>query len=185
MITYSNIEENDLEEMIALYESYLNRGTYIRDSLKKEFCNDEYLGFKVCDDGRMIGFHTGQGGICFTYPHPALEEEIRNFVGDKKIYTLGGILLLEEYRGKGIAGQMMDLMKRALIDKGVELVLVEMWVHPDGTVAAEKLVAELGTAVYRKKVPLFYKELGKFDIECPLCGVDCVCGALVKIFEMR
>ena len=185
MISYSCIEEKDLSQIIALYENYLNSGEYIRNSMEKEFYNGDYLGFKACEDGEIVGFFTGQSGINFTCPHPELENEIKEFAKDRKIYTPDGLLVLEEYRGRGITRELVDRMRRALLDKKVELALVELWIYPDGSIPAQKPLRGIGEAVYQKKVPLFYKEIKKYGIRCPICGENCTCGALVELLEVK
>ncbi len=185
MVTYSCIEEKDLDQIIALYETYLNRGGYIRDTIRKEFHTDDYLGLKACDGGKLVGFFSGQGGIGFTYPHPELENEIREVAGDRKLYTPDGLLVLEAYRKKGVAKELVRRMKRALLSKKVALALVELWIYPDGSVPAQNPLRGIGEAVYQKKIPLFYKDLKKYNIKCPICGDDCRCGALIELLEVR
>ena len=185
MISYSCIEEKDLSQIIALYENHLNSGEYIRNSMEKEFYNGDYLGFKACKDGEIVGFFTGQSGISFTCPHPELENEIKEFAKDRKIYTPDGLLVLEEYRGREITRELVGRMRRALLDKKVELALVELWIYPDGSIPAQKPLRGIGEAVFQKKVPLFYKEIKKYGIRCPICGEDCTCGALVELLEVK
>ena len=185
MISYSCIEEKDLSQVITLYENYLNSGEYIRDSMEKEFYNGDYLGFKACEAGEIVGFFTGQSGISFTYPHPELENEIKEFTKDRKIYTPDGLLVLEEYRGRGIIRELVDRMRRALLDKKVELALVELWIYPDGSIPAQKPLRGIGEAVFQKKIPLFYKDIGKYGIRCPICGEECTCGALVELLKVK
>lgn len=185
MIEYKEIEEKDLEQVIGLYETYLNSGTYISDSIKETFFSEDYIGFKACDDEKMVGFFTGQGGIGFTYPHPELEKEIREFAGTRKIYTPDGLFMLAEYRGKGIAGELISRMKKCLLEKKVELALVELWIYPDDIIPAQVPLRGIGEAVYQKKVPMFYNRLKEYGIKCPLCGENCKCGALIELLEVR
>lgn len=185
MITYSSIEEKDINQIIALYEAYLNSGGYIRDAMRTEFHTDNYLGMKACDGDKLVGFFVGQEGVGFTYPHPELESEIRELAGDRKLYTPDGLLVLETYRERGIAGELVRRMKEALLCKKVELALVELWIYPDGSIPARKPLMRIGKTVYQKKLPLFYKDLKKYGIKCPICGDGCRCGALIELLEVK
>ncbi len=185
MIEYKEIEEKDLEQVIELYETYLNSGKYISDSIKEAFSSEDFIGFKACDAGKMIGFFTGQGGIGFTYPHPELEKEIREFVGTRKVYTPDGLFMLKEYRGKGIAGELIKRMKKLLIEKKVEIALVELWIYPNGMIPARIPLRGIGETVYHKMVPMFYSKLKEYSIKCPLCGDNCKCGALIELLEVK
>lgn len=185
MIAYSGIEEKDLDQVIALYEAYLNSGNYIRDAMRTEFYSSDYLGMKACDGDKLVGFFVGQEGAGFTYPHPELESEIRKLAGDRKLYTPDGLLVLEAYRERGVAGELVRRMKEALLCKKVELALVELWIYPDGSIPARKPLMGIGKTVYQKKIPLFYKDLKKYKIKCPICGDDCRCGALIELLEIK
>lgn len=185
MLEYRKISENDITQVIELYETYLNSGTFISNSIRENFHAEDFLGFQACEDGKMVGFFTGQGGIGFTYPQPELEKEIFKFVGTKKVYTPDGLFVLEEYRGRGIAGKLIELMKKRLIEEKVELALVELWIYPDGTIPAQDPLRGIGKPVFQKKVPMFYKGLKKYAIKCPLCGDDCTCGALIQLLEIK
>lgn len=185
MIECLEIEEKDLEQIIDLYETHLNSGEYISDSINTAFFDEDYIGFKACDDGKMIGFFTVREEIGFTYPHPELEKEIRELAGTRKVYTIDAIFMLEEYRGKGIAGKLIHLTRERLLEKKADLVLGELWIYPDGSVPAQAPARGIGKTIYQKKVPMFYSRLKEYGIKCPLCGENCKCGALIELLEVR
>ncbi|MCI6630541.1 MAG: GNAT family N-acetyltransferase [Lachnospiraceae bacterium] len=185
MITYSRVEEKDLEQIIALYQTHLNSGQYIADEMMGEFKKKDYLGFTAKDDDELVGFFMGQDDIAFTYPHPELEDEIRQFAGGRKLYTPDGLLVLEAYRGKGVAGELIRQMKRALLEREIELALVELWIYPDGSVPAQKPLRGLGEAVYQNTVAGFYSGAMQYGIKCPICGENCTCGALIELLEIK
>lgn len=184
MIEYSEITEADLDEMIFLYEKYLNSGKYIEDMMKREFYSPDYIGFKACDKGRLVGFFCGQGELGFTYPHAELEKEIRRFAAGRRLYTPDGLLILPDYRKHGIAHELISRMKDRLVENGIELALVELWIYPDGSVPAQKPLNGIGPAIYRKKVPMFYGSIQDYGIECPICGKNCTCGALIEVLDV-
>ena len=185
MIEYSEIIRDDLGEVIALYEKYLNSGEYIERSMRKAFDSEEYIGYKACDNGRIVGFFCGQKEIEFTYPHPELEKEIRYFAGNRKLYTPDGLLILDEYRKHGIAGELIRRMKKCLLEKQIELALVELWIYPDGTIPARTPLKDIGEAVYEKRISMFYSRLREYGITCPICGAECKCGALIQLLEVK
>lgn len=184
MIEYSEINENDLKQIIDLYETYLNSGEYIINSIKEAFETENYLGFKACDGDRIVGFFSGQEGMAFTYPHPELEKEISDFAGSKKIYNPDALFLHEEYRNKGIAKELIRRMKDKILEKNMQLVIVELWIYPNNTVPAKKPLEMFGEIVFQKEVPSFYKDLHKYGVKCPLCGDKCNCGALIIVFNL-
>lgn len=186
MITYSGIEEADLPQIIALYEAYLNSGQYIRDSIREKFYKTDYLGVKACDCKKVIGFVAWQGGIGFTYPHPELEADIARIAEGRRIYTLDGILLTEAYRGGVVSDEMIWRVRDMLRMKRAELGLAEQWIYPDNrTMPAHKSLRGIGKTIYEKRIPMFYSELERYHIRCPLCGENCQCGALIELLEIN
>ena len=159
MVTYSEIGESDLDEIIKLYEVYLNSGKYIRDSMRENFHKKDYIGVKACDTGKLAGF--------FLYA----DED--------------GLAVREEYRSRGIAEEMVLRLRDMLCRKGVGLVLAEQWIYPDGrTIPAYHALRSMGKTVYEKKIPMFYRDLNKYQIRCPLCGDNCRCGAMIELLEL-
>lgn len=185
VIQYSKVNEKDLEQIIDLYEKYLNGGKYIRNAMYEAFQTNDYLGFEAKDGERVVGFFSGQSGISFTYPQPELEKEIRTFAGERTVYNLDGLWVAEEYRNQGIAAKLIQSMKECLAQKKMELVLVEMWIYPGQLIPAQKPLLELGRLIYEKEIPDFYHDLDKYHITCPVCGDVCKCGALINIIELR
>lgn len=185
MVEYSLIEEKDLPKIICMQETYLNSGTYICDTIRNAFVNQNYLGYKACDGNETIGFFSVQEGIAFTYPHEALEQELVDIVKQQKVYTVDGIIVLEKYQNQGIASNLIKQIKKCLLEKGAQLVLIEMWIYPDDTIPAQKPLVELGNAIYEKRLPMFYRDIQKYGIQCPVCGKQCQCGALIQLIELR
>lgn len=185
MIQYSEICEQDVEQVKDLYEMYLNSGKYIRDSIQTAFESKDYVGYKACAGDKIVGFFAGQAGVFFTYPHPEVEKEILEFAGNKKIYNPDALVVLPQYRNQGIAGELIRRMKKNILAKKADLALVELWVYPDQTVPAQKPLLGLGKAVYEKVISRFYQDLHKYGVKCPLCGDKCNCSALIQLLEVK
>lgn len=185
MVSYSLITQEDLPQIIYLHETYLNSGSYIRSTIEAAFLAGKYVGYKACDGNKIIGFFSVQEGIIFTYPHEELEKHIHTLVCEREIYTVDGIIVLEEYRNRGIAGELLCLMKEYILKRKENMVLIEMWIYPDGMIPAEKPLMGLGDVVYQEVIPMFYRNIQMYGIECPICGTSCKCGAKIKLLRLR
>lgn len=181
---YSRITKSDLEEIIKLYEKYLNPGEFIQDTIREMFEEEKFVGFQAKDGEKIVGFFFGKEGIDFTYPHPELEKDILSVVGTQKLYTPDGLLVLDEYRNQGIAGELIRRMKDWLKANGMEIALVELWIYPDDSVPAREPLMGLGEVIYEKTIPDFYKDLHKYNVRCPICGEKCTCGALIELIRL-
>ena len=185
MLTYSKVTKDDFGATVDLYEKYLNAGEGIREYLRKSFMLENYVGYKCCDDGRMIGIFSARPGVYFTYEHAELEAMIRRR-WPKDIYS-GDMLVVEEaYCGQGIAHRLTrgccDLVKEA----GGKHLLVELWLKPDGEEPAGGIVKDMGTGIFEAKwtIPDFYKDMHLYGMTCPRCGARCVCGAIVGVVQL-
>ncbi len=184
MICYGEVEKTDREEIIRIYEEYLNSGEYIRKDIEDHFGSDGYFGYKACCDGKIAGVISGRKGMALTYPHPVIEEEIRSCTKEHKVYTPDMLVVLPRYRRQKIAGYLVGKMREWLLLTGQELALTELWIYPGGSIPAKAAIGHLGKVIFEKTVPDFYKENGKYNISCPICGKNCKCGALIQIFQL-
>lgn len=183
MIRFGEVEKNDMEEIIRIYEEYLNSGDYIRQDIIKNFGTDGYFGYKACCDGKIVGVISARQGMSLTYPHADIEEEIYSYTKGHKVYTPDMLVVLPQYRRQKIAGRLVSKMRERLLLTGQELALTELWIYPDGSIPAKTAIGTLGKVIFEKKIPDFYKENGKYNISCPVCGKNCKCGALIQIFQ--
>lgn len=184
MICYGDVERTDMVEIIRIYEEYLNSGDYIRQDIIKSFGSDGYFGYKAYCDGKIAGVISGRQGMSLTYPHPDIEEEIRSYTKGHKVYTPDMLVVLPEYRRQKIAGYLVGKMREWMLLTGQELALTELWIYPDGSIPAKTAIGTLGKVIFEKRVPDFYKENDKYSISCPVCGKNCKCGALIRIFQL-
>ena len=178
------IEIEDAENVADIYEKYLNSGAAIREHIRADISMKKYVGYKAVEDGKIVGIMSGRPGIDFTYPHPELEEEIKNSFPGEEIFSNESILILPEYRNHGLARELSRKMVRKIYEKGYRLLLAELWIYPDGSVPAAEITDHWGQLVYEKRKELFYDQLEQYGMECPLCGSHCICGAMIRLFRL-
>ena len=123
-------------------------------------------------------------GLEFTYPHLNLEKRIRDFLGEHSVYTADALILREDFRHHGIVNRLSSELITKLYEKGYRYLAVELWVHPDGWIPAEKAAEFWGDKIYEEWIPDFYRDLNKYEITCPLCGEICRCGAKINILKI-
>ncbi len=98
MVTIKNIEENDFEELVALFlefATFLNQPEKMKNSVEKMISEKDFLhGFTARDeDDRIIGYAT----FFFAY---------YTWVG-KSLY-MDDLYIKEQYRGKGIGTLLIN-----------------------------------------------------------------------------
>lgn len=185
MISFRKILPTDYNLVLQWYQRYLNSGEYIAETLYKDMTNEEYVGFVMEDDENCVGIISAKPNICFTYPKRELEEEIKNHIGNRRIFTLDSIVIDEKFRGRHLSCTLGKLLIDALKDIGVELLLVEYWIMTNGDIPADRFLKKFTKQIYSKKIPMFYDHLNDYNIECPICGKQCVCGAEVLVLEFH
>jgi GNAT superfamily N-acetyltransferase len=175
----------DLPELTELYETYLNGGDYVRETLKESILRPGFAGVKAEADGEIIGFFSGNDTLEFTYPHPELEHKLEAYTVGHKYFSPDALLVKPEWRHEGIAAVLVEQVREQLLAQGYEYFVVEMWVYPDGSIPEQNSLELMGRVVWREMVPGFYKDLDKYGIDCPVCGKHCVCGALIEVMRIH
>ena len=182
---YRPLTDRDIPLITKLYAQWLNGGQIIGDDIRDAWKRDAYFGSIAWIEDRVAGIFTMREGLQFTYPHPDLEAELRALAGEQKIYTSDALLVLPEFRTEGIAHHLIRHTIEQLRRRTPGLVMTEIWIYPDGRCPAREPLETIGTLIYRRRVPLFYKDLSRYGITCPICGTRCVCGAWVELAEVR
>jgi GNAT superfamily N-acetyltransferase len=185
MIHYRSLGRADLTELISLYETYLNGGAYIRETLAESISRQGFVGVKAVADGEFIGFFSGNDTLEFTYPHPELERRLEMYTVGHKYFSPDALLVKPQWRHEGVASVLVDKVREQLRAQGYEYFIVEMWVYPDGTIPEQRSLEQMGRVVWREMVPDFYKDLDQYGIDCPICGKHCVCGALIEVMSIH
>lgn len=129
-------------------------------------------------------FFLGRSGIDFTYPHPDLEKRILQIAQGAAMYTPDALLVLPHCRQKGVAHALISRMYQRMMQLHYKLAIVELWIYPDGTVPAQNPLTGLGKTIFSKRIPMFYQKSKQYEIQCPICGEDCKCGALIEIISL-
>ena len=181
----SPITQDDIEEIISLTVEHLTHGDYVADKMSRSASSGNYYGFKVEDDGEMKGFLTFKRGIEFTLPHPEMMEEITSRFPEEEVFNGDSFYVDPSLRRQGIGRELMRLSRDKMLELGGRFFLEEMWVYPDGKVPAKSPTDNFGESVYEKLIPLFYKELPRYGMCCPVCGEDCRCGAYMRVLELK
>ena len=183
-LRYSEICDEDIDTVSALAERYLTHGDYIQNAIDRETPRQNYLGIKARDGENIVGFFTFKEGIDFTTPHPALEQKIRSLSVDGSIFNVDAVYVDSAYRHGGMGAEMMRRALSVLRTMDVKYLLFEFWIYPDGKIPALHLPDSDLRIVYEERLERFYRDLPRYGMACPICGRDCKCGALIRLFAL-
>ncbi|MCR5432442.1 MAG: GNAT family N-acetyltransferase [Lachnospiraceae bacterium] len=184
MEEYRKTDKNDIDDIMRNYSEYLNSGEYIDGLIRQASDDGMVIGNKVLVDGKTAGYLTFQKRILFTYPHPREYDEVMKVLDGRNAYTIDSLMIFPEYRKRGIARRLVQKGREDLLESGIDLVMVEIWMLPDGTMPARKIYEEMGETIYSKTVKDFYRDLHKYGIKCPVCGTKCRCGAMINLMDI-
>ncbi len=183
-VQYLPITSEDIKDVTQLYVEHLNAGDYVEEHIREGMEQEDFVGIKAVEQGRIIGMLTGRQGIDFTYPHPELEAYIHNRFDKSTLYTPDSLYVEAEYREQDVARQLGKRLVREIYQKGYRRLLTELWIYPNGKVPAEATVREWGNVIYHEDIPFFYIDGRQYGIECPKCGKECGCGARILVIEI-
>ena len=183
-IQYIKAEKVDKEAVIALYEQYLDSGEHLRKILEDCFEEESFLGILAVCEERIAGFYFGCSLLEFSVPHPELSAELLKLMQDGDFFVVGGLLVLPEFRGHGIAGNMIKMLKKELQEKKIRYFLVEIAMTPEGEIPSKKLYELTGKVLFSRAIPGFYQEGYRYGVVCAICGTHCKCGACIEVMEV-
>ena len=183
-LRYSEIDENDIDTISTMTERYLTHGNYIRKAITREASRHNYYGVKVEDGTRMVGFLTFKEGIDFTLPHAELEQKIRAMTTDGMVVNGDAVFVNPAYRKCGLGGGMMRRSLSIMRAMGAKYLLLEFWIYPDMKIPALYLPDANLKILYEERLEQFYRDLPRYGMTCPICGKDCRCGALIRLFAL-
>ncbi len=178
-------EEKDTEELLTRVSECLTEGESVIREIRENIAAGNYFGGVAEEDGRFLGFATAREGFGFTVPHPELEEEIRKMFPKGRFFVGDEMWVSEEARGQGVAGKCLKITRDELVRRGGNYWLTELWVYPDGHSPVKDVAEGCGEKMYEKLVPMFYRDLGKYGMSCPICGDDCKCSAMVRVYQLK
>ncbi len=175
----------DTEDLIRGTNDFLTSGETVGETIRHCVRDGNYYGFVVEDEGDLVAFQTYKKGIDFTLPKPELTEEIEAKFPGLTLFTGDTMFVGERARHRGIASRFITLTRADIVSRGGDLMMTEQWVYPDGRSPINDLTGKFGELVYEKKIPGFYKDLGKYGMRCSICGDNCKCGAVIKIHAVK
>ena len=185
---YEVITPEDIDEIIRVQETYLTKGKQIGDEIRKA-CEDRiFYGLKLVDEEscEMLGFVSFTEGPSFTLPKPELEDHIREIAKDGRFFTGDCIYLSADLRGGGLGSELMAKGIEYIRSIGGRYCLGELWIYPDGITPAGHPLENTGyKEIFRKVYENFYTDLPKYGMSCPICGERCVCGADVRLIDLK
>lgn len=167
----------DLEELVALHALYLNYGEGIHAHFEAALADLATVAVKCVHEGRMVGLDMYTRGISLSGGHRELCDRIRTITGDALVYTGDALLVVPQYRGRGLDADMLAACRRKLRERGATYVLYELWVHPDGRVPARHTVERYEQVMDLGLHRDFYVDFDHYGYFCPICGTKCGCSA--------
>lgn len=182
---YLNIDKEDVDTIIELTNRYLMVGKKIGEDIRESISEGNYFGMKAVMNGQIVGFMTYKEGFEFSFPKPVLSKEIRTLYPKEKIFTGDGLYVSEACRHKGVGGKLIELAREDILQKGGELVLTELWVYQDGSFPVGKVINHYGKMVYEQFVPGFYSDSKDYGLICPVCGAECSCSSMVRLYDIK
>mgnify|MGYP002624531349 CR=1 FL=1 len=181
---FAPITREDLPELVRLYQEYLNGGDYIGREAERAFDSGLYFGVKAARDGRVAGLLGFRQELELTYPHPELERELLEILGERRYCSVDCLLVLPDYRRQGLAHELAAHAREELRRHRIDTVQAEIWIYPTGECPAKAPLEALGKVFWQRREERFYPKLKDYGMTCPLCGETCRCGAWIDLIDV-
>ena len=185
MLEYVEINRDDLDELSELYEVYLNSGGRVKGWLQEGLNDSRYCGIKCLDDGKIVGAISARPNVEFTCGHEEIVNEINDRWKGLDLFTADMLTVLPAYRESGVGRELTIKHRDQIIKNGGHGIVVELWHKNNDERPGSGLLKYLGNGELLGVYDDFYKDLDKYGLSCPDCGLPCSCGAdvYVIVFE--
>lgn len=185
-IDYRDAQGCDFESVYAIASKELNDGQAYRAYMEDLYLRlgTSVLGVLAFDGERMIGFAFVEEGMVLTGDRTDYLGDIQRDIGTDGIWTGAAFAVLEKYRGYKIGAALFLHAMRALSRIGVQHLLLEIWVRPDGFMPSNTNLATAGHYTEYGIVHDFYKEASRHGYLCPVCGENCRCSAKIAVVHI-
>ena len=168
-----NDQKQDCEQVVQLLNQYLSFGL-MNDMYLHRIIDTGWI-YAVKNQGKIIACAT----MCPLEEHDFLEHDqarvsILKIKQDIPAYLFAHMVVDPNYRGKGIAKQLMEHMHQSLPIPS--MVVGIGWVQPQGW-EAEPLLTRWGYQTHQIIPAFWFEESRRVNATCQHCSVYCECSA--------
>lgn len=174
----------DMDELVRLHSIFLNYGEGTRPHFEAALKKPDTVALKCVMDGKMAGFAVYVKGIFLSGGHEDLCEMIAKKAGNAQVWTGDALLVLPEYRRRGMDDAMIDVGKKKIREMGGRYALHELWVHPDGRIPARRTPKCYAGSIDMGEYKDFYVNFDHYGYHCPICKDRCCCSAHVYLCDI-
>lgn len=183
-VDISDLTSDDLDDLVKLNEKCMFHGSGVRPHFEGALRNPDNIALKCTVNNKFAGASVYVKGVALVGEHHELTAQIKDLANGRTVYTGDSLTVKPEYRRIGLAHRLSAAMVERLRGRGIELVLHEFWVYPDGSIPAFKVLGMFKRGVFLGCFENFYKEYHHIGYTCSVCGADCVCKAAVYLDEV-
>jgi len=187
LLKYREALPSDSAEISRLVKVYVDDEeflSYLRYCLEGTAYGSS-LGFVAeTEEGKLAGFTLFREGLHFTEERSDYFDIIRRDAGSGKIWSSVIVVTDEKFMRRGLGLELFSKTADRLKEKGVNCVLMEIWVRSTGWKPAWGLVRKYPwkTLKVYGTVRNFYSEApGRENYICHVCGHPCRCSVEVTV----
>ena len=175
---------NDIDLLVNLHAKYLNYGEGVRAHFEAALNDNSTVATKCVCDGEMIGIDIYTSGISLSGDHPDILKMLEMKTLGRVVYTADALFVKESFRKMGATEMLRLSSKDALVKKGAEVAIHELWVHPDGSVPAFNVVKSFSSTEFIGRFKMFYENFHHYGYFCTMCKGVCQCSADIYITQI-
>lgn len=174
---FEELKENEIDIALNLADECVGKNLYSYEDFSKAVKDDNrFFFFLKSEEGKIAGY------IYFLITSSV---EIASSVnlnsasipflgkGSERCGRIQSVALCEEFRGDGLASEMIDFAIRTLAEKGIDIVYIVCW-KPGGVLPLKKALDECEFTYLVTVKDAWYKDE---KLICPYCKGRCHCSA--------
>lgn len=174
------LEEKELDEVAALCDECVGKNLYPKEEIGKAIGSKERFFYLLkTAEGKIAGYlyyYLTDVASVARYAKLDINQFLDVYANEKKpVGKIQSIGLKEEYRGLGLATQMMQFLLKELELISVEAAFIVCW-KIGNRIPLEKTLCECDFAYLTEAKRVWYDDI---NLVCPYCKGRCTCDAEV------
>ncbi len=170
---FEKLKENEIDTALHLADECVGKNLYSYEDFSKAVKDDKrFFFFLKSEEGKIAGY------IYFLITSSFDIVSSVNIDADEIAFSercgrIQSVALCEEFRGDGLASEMIDFAIKTLAEKGIDTVYIVCW-KPGGVLPLKKALDECKFTYLVTVKDAWYKDE---KLICPYCKGRCHCYA--------
>lgn len=170
---FEELKESEIAQALHIADTCVGKNLYSYEEFSNAISSkDKFFFFLKNEDGKIAGYIY----FLITSSYEVVSSvnlNLNEIPFSERCGKIQSVALSEEYRGEGLASEMIDFAIKTLKEKGIDIVYIVCW-KPGGFLPLKKALDKCCFTYLVTIKDAWYKDV---NLICPYCKGRCHCSA--------